>query len=71
MRGGLEAKGQSCSLNETRQLRRLEAGGTGAHVQFYPLSEHKAYPGASLWRYLRGTHWRLEYPIKPRRDLGK
>jgi hypothetical protein len=71
MRGGLEAKGQSCSLNETRQLRRLEAGGTGAHVQFYPLSEHEAYPGAALWGYLRGAHWRLEYPIKPRRDLGK
>ena len=71
MRGGLEAKGQSCSLNETRQLRRLEAGSTGAHVQFYPLSEYEAYPGAALWGYLRGAHWRLEYPIKPRRDLGK
>jgi hypothetical protein len=42
MRGGLEAKGQLGSLNETRQLRRLEAGSTGAHVQFYPLSEHEA-----------------------------
>ena len=71
MRGGLEAKGQSCSLNETRQLRRLEAGSTGAHVQFYPLSEHEAYPGAPPWGYLRGVHWRLEYPIEPRRDLGK
>ena len=71
MRGGLKSKGLPCSLNETRQLRRLAAGSTGAHVQFYPLSEHEAYPGASLWRYLRGAHWRLGYPIEPRRDLGK
>jgi hypothetical protein len=56
MRGGLEAQGLPCSLNETRQLRRLEAGSTGAHVQFYPLSEHEAYPGAALWGYLRGAH---------------
>jgi hypothetical protein len=71
MRGGLKSKGLPCSLNETRQLRRLAAGSTGAHVQFYPLSEHEAYPGASLWGYLRRAHWRLEYPIEPRHDLGK
>jgi hypothetical protein len=55
MRGGLEAKGLPCRRNETRQLRRLEAGSIGAHVQFYPLSKHKAYPGAALWGYLRGA----------------
>jgi hypothetical protein len=56
MRGGLEAKGLPRSRNETRQLRRLEAGSTGAHVQFDPLSEHEAHPGAALWGYLRGAH---------------
>ena len=56
MKSGLESKGLPCYRNETRQLRRLEAGSIGAHVQFYPLSELKAYPGAALWGYLRGTH---------------
>src|SRR5262249_5135414 len=71
MRGGLEAKGLPCRRNETRQLRRLEVDSTSAHVQFYPLSEHEAHPGAALWRYLGGAHWRLGYPIEVRRDLGK
>ena len=71
MRGSLEAKGLPCRLNETHQVRRLEAGSPGAHVQFYPLSEYEAYPGAAPWGYLRGTHWRLGYPIETRRDLGK
>ena len=71
MGGGLEAKGLPCRRNETCQLQRLETGSTGAHVQFYPLSEHKAYPGAALWGYLRDAHWRLGYPIEARRDLGK
>ena len=71
MRGGLEAKGLPCRRNETRQLRRLEAGSTGAHVQFDPLGEYEAYPGAALRGYLRGAHGRLEYPIEARLDLGK
>lgn len=71
MRAGLEAKGLLCGLDETRQLRRLEARRTGAHVQFYPVSEHEAHPGAPLWRHLRGAHWRLWYPIELRRDLGQ
>ena len=71
MRSGLESQGQPCSLNETRQLRRLEAGCTGTHVEFHPVSEHEAHPGTPLWGSLGGGHWRLRYPIEPRRDLGK
>jgi hypothetical protein len=71
MRGGLDAEGLSYSFNEMQQLRRLQAGSTGTHVQFHPLSEYEAHPGTPLWEYLRGTHWRLGYPIEPRRDLGK
>jgi len=79
MRDGLRSKGQPCRLNETRQLRRLETGGTGTHVEFHPVGEHEAYPGfslreegrAALWGYLRGAHWRSGYPIEPRRDLSK
>ena len=71
MRGGLESKGQSCSLNKTRQLQRLEASGTSTHVEFYPVSEHEARPDAPLWRCLRDAHWYLGDPIELRRDLGK
>jgi hypothetical protein len=71
MRGGLEAEGLPCSRNETQQLRRLKAGSTGTHVQFHPLSEYEAHPGTPRWGYLRGTPWRLGYPIEPCRDLGK
>jgi hypothetical protein len=71
MRGGLRSKGQPCRLNETRQLRRLEAGGTGTHVEFYPVGEHEAHPGTPLWGYVRGAHWHLEGTIEPRRNLGK
>ena len=60
-----------CGLDEACQLRRLEAGSIGAHVQFYPLSEHKAYPGAALWGYLRDAHWLLWYPIELHRDLSQ
>jgi hypothetical protein len=70
MRGGLEAKGLPCSLNEMPQLRWLEAGSTGTHVQFHPLSEYEAHPGTPRWEYLRGTHRRLGHCIEPRRDLG-
>ena len=56
MSGGLEAKDLPYSLNETQQLRRPEAGSTGTHVQFHPLSEYEAHPGTPLWEYLRGTH---------------
>ena len=58
-------------LNETRQLRRLEAGGTGTHVEFYPVGEHEAHPGTPLWGYVRGAHWHLEDTIEPHRNLGK
>ena len=71
MRGGLEAKGLPCSLNEMQQLRRLEAGSTGTHVQFHPVSNHEAPPGTALEGYLRDVHWRLGDPIEPRRDLDK
>jgi hypothetical protein len=71
MRGGLRSKGQPCRLNETRQLRRLEAGGTGTHVELHPVGEHEAHPGTPLWESLRSTHWRLGYSIELRRDLGK
>jgi len=46
VRAGLEAKGLLCGLDETRQLRRLEARRTGAHVQFHAVSKHKTHPGA-------------------------
>jgi hypothetical protein len=71
MRGGLESKGLPRGLNETRQLRRLEARRTGTHVEFHPVGEHEAHPGAPLWGSLRGAYWRWCYPIEPRRDLGK
>ena len=71
MRSGLESQSLPCSLNETRQLRRLEAGCTGTHVEFHPVSEHEAHPGTPFGRYLRDAHWRLVYPIEPRRDLAK
>jgi hypothetical protein len=86
MRSGLGFKNLPCSRNDTRQLRRLEAGGTGAHVEFHPVSEHETHPGfplwedvrarrtqgrAPLWGYLRDAHWRLGYPIEPSGDLGK
>ena len=71
MRAGLEAKGLLYGLDETCQLRRLEARRTGAHVQFHTLSKHKAHPGAPLWGHLRGAHWRLWYPIELRYDLGQ
>ena len=86
MRGSLEAKGLPCRLNETRQLRRLEARRTGAHVQFHPVGEHEAHPGAACWegRY-REARWRLVcvragsqrirahmwYAIELCRDLGQ
>src|SRR5215831_6669638 len=62
VRGGLQAQGLPCGLNETRQLRRLEARRTGAHVQFHPIGEHEAHPGAALWegRY-REARWHLVY----------
>ena len=59
MQGGLEAKGVPCGLNETRQLRRLEARRTGAHVQFHPIGEYEAHPGAVLWERHCGARWRL------------
>ena len=71
MRGGLQSKGQPCRLNETRQLRRLETGGTGTHVELHPVGEHEAHPGTPLWECLRSTHWRVGYSIELRRDLGK
>jgi hypothetical protein len=71
MRGGLRSKGQPCRLNETRQLRRLEAGGTGTHVELHPVGEHEAHPGTPLWESLRSPHWRSGYAIELRRDLGK
>jgi len=71
VRGGLEAKGLLYSLDETRQLRRLEARRTGPHVQFHPVCEHKAHPGTPLWGHLRGAYWQLWYPIELRRDLGQ
>ena len=71
MRNGLRPKGLPCRLNETRQLRRLEADGTGTHVEFHPVGEYEAHPGTPLWESLRRTHWRLRYAIELRRDLGK
>jgi hypothetical protein len=71
VRGGLEAKGLLCGLDETRQVRRLEARRTGAHVQFHTLSKHKAHPGTPLWECLRDTHWHPWYPIELRHDLGQ
>ena len=71
MRGGLEAKALLCSLDEARQLRRLEARRTGTHVQFHSVGKHKAHPGAPLWGHLRDTHWHPWYPIELRRDLGQ
>jgi hypothetical protein len=56
MSGGLEAEGLPCRLNEMQQLRWLEAGNTGTHVQFHPVSEYEAHPGTPFWEYLRGTH---------------
>src|SRR5215510_6480813 len=53
VRGGLESKGLPCGLDKIRQLRRLEACCTGAHVQFHPLGEHKAHPAAALWLWQR------------------
>ena len=71
MRGSLESKGQPCSINETCQLRRLEAGSTGTHVEFHPVGEHEVHPGTPLWESLRSTHWRVGYSIELRRDLDK
>jgi hypothetical protein len=71
MRNGLESQSLPCSLNETRQLRRLEAGCTGTHVEFHPVSEHEAHPGTPFGRYLRDAHWRLVYLIELRHGLGK
>src|SRR6266436_5933534 len=71
VRGSLKSKGLLCSLDETRQLRRLEARRTGTHVQFHSVGKHKAHPGAPLWGHLRDAHWLLWYPIELRHDLGK
>ena len=73
-----------CGLNETRQLRRLDACCASAHVQFHPVGEHEAHPGAALWegrcapcahtvapKCRRDAHWHLWHPIEPRRDLGQ
>jgi hypothetical protein len=71
MRGGLQSKGQPCRLSETRQLPRLETGGTGTHVEFHPVGEYEAHPRTALWESLRSTHWCVGYSIELRRDLGK
>src|SRR5262252_8088053 len=71
VRGGLESKGLPCDLNETRQLRRLEAYCTSAHVQFHPLGEYEAPPGATLCENCWDARWRLERPIELGRDLGQ
>ena len=86
MRSSLGSKDLPGRRNETRQLRWLQAGRTGTHVEFHPVSEHEAHPDSPLREdvrarrtqgrvplggYLRDAHWRLGYPIEPRRDLGK
>src|SRR5262249_32775909 len=69
--GGWQSEGVSGGLDETRQLRRLDARRTGAHVQFHPVGEDVAHPVAALWGCSRDVQWYLWHPIESHHNLGQ
>src|SRR5262249_23089162 len=71
VRGGRQSKDVPGGLNETRQVRRLDARRTGSHVQFHPVGEHEAHPGAAFGRRSRHAQWYLWPPIEPQHNLGQ